>query len=139
MARYGSDGNPSSCRNSLCRLVAALIFFSSETSSEFTTVRSTSSSAQQTVETVIAIRDALFDYKHRIREQHKFYSQDVINSLFMHPYTKIEFMQKDLQVSRLTATKYLDALTETGFLQKQKMGRSNYYINHALTRILATS
>lgn len=92
--------------------------------------------AQQTVKTVIAIRDALFDYKHRIREQHKFYSQDLINSLFMHPYTKIEFMQNDLQVSRLTATKYLDALTETGFLEKQKVGRSNYYINHALTGIL---
>jgi len=94
--------------------------------------------AQQTVKTVIAIRDALFDYKHRIREQHKFYSQDLINSLFMHPYTKIEFLQNDLQVSRLTATKYLDALTETGFLLKQKVGRSNYYINHALTGILTT-
>ena len=92
--------------------------------------------AQQTVKTVIAIRDALLDYKHRIREQHKFYSQDLINSLFMHPYTKIEFMQNDLQVSRLTATKYLDALTETGFLTKQKIGRSNYYINRALTEIL---
>lgn len=92
--------------------------------------------AQQTVKTVIAIRDALLDYKHRIRDQHKFYSQDLINSLFMHPYTKIEFMQNDLQVSRLTATKYLDVLTETGFLEKQKIGRSNYYINHALTRIL---
>lgn len=45
-------------------------------------------------------------------------------------------MQNDLQVSRLTATKYLDALTETGFLEKQKVGRTNYYINHALTRIL---
>lgn len=93
--------------------------------------------AQKTVTTVIAIRDALFDYKHRIREQHKFYSQDLINSLFMHPYTKIEFMQKDLQVSRLTATKYLDVLADTGFLEKRKIGRSNYYINHALTRILA--
>lgn len=92
--------------------------------------------AQQTVKTVIAIRDTLQDYKHRIRGQHKFYSQDLINSLFMHPYTKIEFLQNDLKVSRLTATKYLDALTETGFLQKQKIGRSNYYINHALTRIL---
>lgn len=93
--------------------------------------------AQQTVKTVIAIRDALLDYKHRIREQHKkFYSQDLINSLFMHPYTKIEFLQNDLQVSRLTATKYLDVLAETGFLQKQKIGRSNYYINHALTQIL---
>lgn len=92
--------------------------------------------AQQTVKTVIAIRDALLNYKHRIRDQHKFYSQDLINSLFMHPYTKIEFLQKDLKVSRLTATKYLEALTESGFLEKQKIGRSNYYINHALTRIL---
>lgn len=92
--------------------------------------------AQQTIQTVIAIRDTLLDYKHRIRAQHKFYSQDLINSLFMHPYTKVEFVQSDLQVSRLTATKYLQALAETGFLHKQRMGRSNYYINHALTGIL---
>ena len=92
--------------------------------------------AEQAVKMVVAIRDALFDYKHRIREQHKFYSQDLINSLFMHPYTKIEFLQNDLQVSRLTATKYLDLLAETGFLEKQKVGRTNYYINQALTRIL---
>jgi len=92
--------------------------------------------AQQTIKTVIAIREALFDYKHRIRDQHKFYSQDLINSLFRHPYTKIEFLQQDLNVSRMTATKYLDHLTETGFLQKQKIGRSNYYINHVLAKIL---
>ena len=94
--------------------------------------------AEQAVKMVVAIRDALFDYKHRIREQHKFYSQDLINSLFMHPYTKIEFLQNDLQVSRLTATQYLDLLAETGFLEKQKVGRTNYYINQALTRILVT-
>ena len=94
--------------------------------------------AEQAVKMVVAIRDALFDYKHRIREQHKFYSQDLINSLFMHPYTKIEFLQNDLQVSRLTATKYLDLLAETGFREKQKVGRTNYYINQALTRILVT-
>lgn len=92
--------------------------------------------AQQTMQKVIAIRAALLDYKHRIRAKHRFYSQDLINSLFMHPYTKIEFMQHDLQVSRITATKYLEALTESGFLHKQKKGRSNYYINHALAGIL---
>lgn len=54
----------------------------------------------------------------------------------MHPYTKIEFIERDLGVSRLTATKYLDQLGEAGFVQKQKVGRSNYYINLALNRIL---
>ena len=74
--------------------------------------------------------------KHRIRERYAFYSQDLINNLFMHPYTKIEFIERDLGVSRLTATKYLDQLGEAGFVQKQKVGRSNYYINLALNRIL---
>ena len=60
----------------------------------------------------------------------------LINNLFTHPYTKIEFVQRDLQVSRITATKYLEALTAGGFLKKQKMGRGNYYINIALNSIL---
>ena len=92
--------------------------------------------ARQTVTTVQAIKAALFDYKHRIRSGYKFYSQDLINNLFMHPYTKIEFVQRDLQVSRLTATKYLEALVDGGFLGKQKVGRSNYYVNTALNGIL---
>jgi Fic family protein len=92
--------------------------------------------AQQTIQTVQAIKTALFDYKHRIRETYKFYSQDLINGLFMHPYTKIAFVQRDLKVSRLTATKYLEALVERGFVSKQKVGRSNYYVNIALNDIL---
>jgi Fic family protein len=92
--------------------------------------------AGRTLRTVQAIKAALMDYKHRIREQHKFYSQDLINNLFSHPYTKIEFLQRDLQVSRMTATRYLDALAQTGFMVKQKIGRGNYYVNLALNQIL---
>jgi Fic family protein len=92
--------------------------------------------AGQTLATIHAIKTALFDYKHRIREGYKFYSQDLINNLFTHPYTKIEFVQRDLKVSRLTATKYLEALTAGGFVQKHKIGRGNYYVNVALSRVL---
>ena len=92
--------------------------------------------AGRTLLTVQAIKTALMDYKHRIRDQHKFYSQDLINNLFGHPYTKIEFLQRDLKVSRMTATRYLDALSDTGFLVKQKIGRGNYYVNVALNQIL---
>ncbi len=92
--------------------------------------------AGDTVTTIAAIRSALMAYKHLIRSQYKFYSQDLINNLFTHPYTKIAFIERDLGVSRLTASKYLDALAEQGFLQKQKFGRSNCYINMALNRIL---
>lgn len=95
--------------------------------------------ARQTIKTIQAIKVALADYKHRIRAGYKFYSQDLINNLFTHPYTKIDFVQRDLQVSRLTATKYLEALVAGGFLQKQKLGRGNYYINQALAPILQGS
>jgi len=95
--------------------------------------------AQQTIRTVTDIKAALLDYKHRTRAGFKFYSQDLINNLFMHPYTKIEFVKRDLKVSRLTATKYLDALAGAGFVQKVKVGRSNYYVNLALNAILTRS
>ena len=95
--------------------------------------------AGQTLTTIHAIKAALFDYKHRIRDGYKFYSQDLINNLFTHPYTKIEFVQRDLQVSRITATKYMDALAAGGFVQKQKIGRGNYYVNTALNKVLLSA
>jgi Fic family protein len=92
--------------------------------------------AGKTIATIQATKAALFDYKHRIRDGYKFYSQDLINNLFTHPYTKIEFVQRDLKVTRVTATKYLEALAEGGLVKKQKVGRSNYYVNVALTHLL---
>lgn len=92
--------------------------------------------ARQTIGTIEAIKAALLDYKHRIRAQHRFYSQDLINNLFTHPYTKIEFVMRDLGVSRLTATRYLQELADSGFLEKRRIGRSNYYSNLALNAVL---
>lgn len=92
--------------------------------------------ARETITTIGAIQAALLDYKHRIRTGYRFYSQDLINNLFTHPYTKIQFVESDLKVSRLTAAKYLDALAEGGFLEKRRIGRSNFYINLALHPIL---
>lgn len=92
--------------------------------------------ARETIVTIQRIRTLMLDYKHRIREQFpKLYSQDLLNNLFRHPYTKIEFVMKDLQVSRLTATRYLDKLNESGFLEKQKIWRTNYYINKPLLQL----
>ena len=76
-------------------------------------------------------------YKLKIREEKpKIYRQELLNNLFNHPYTKIEFVMTDLDVSRITATKYLDELTDIGLLQKEKIGRSSYYINVELLQLL---
>lgn len=93
--------------------------------------------ALETVGTIQAIKAQLQETKQRIRSNYKFYSQDLINNLFSHPYTKVEFVQNDLGVSRLTATRYLDALARDGLLKKRKIGRTNYYINQPLYRLLS--
>lgn len=54
-----------------------------------------------------------------------------------HPCTKIAFLVQDLGVTRITATKYLEELVEGGFLHKQKLGRSNEYINLPLFELLS--
>lgn len=66
----------------------------------------------------------------------KQYKHELINNLFFHPYTKIEFMERDMMVQRKTATKYLDRIVEAGLLKKTKIGRESYYINSALMDLL---
>lgn len=48
----------------------------------------------------------------------KIYSQDLLSNLFRHPYTRIEFVQRDLNVTRQTASKYLKQLVEKGVLDE---------------------
>ena len=62
----------------------------------------------------------------------KIYSKDLVEILFMHPYTKIEFIMNDLGIKRLTAAKYLDMLVDLELLKKIKVGRENYYLNTKL-------
>jgi cell filamentation protein, protein adenylyltransferase len=92
--------------------------------------------ARDAIATIKQIAGALLETKHQIRANYKFYSQDLVNNLYMHPYTKIQFVERDLGVTRLTATKYLDELAGGGILLKEKIGRTNYYMNVALVQIL---
>ena len=93
--------------------------------------------APEGIQTVTAIRAALREVKQRIRSRHKFYSQDLINHLFAYPYTKVQFAEAALGVTRVTATKYLAALVEDGILVRVRLGRAYYYTNVRLLAILA--
>ena len=91
----------------------------------------------ETIELVIQIRELMMIYKNKLRDNYKFYSQDLLNNLFKHPYTKIEFIVNDLNVSRITAANYLNKLAEDGLLVKMKLGTGNYYINEPLFNLLS--
>ena len=98
-----------------------------------------SHTSETTLTLVIGIRDQMAAMKIGIRdgELKNMYSQDLINNLFRHPYTRIEYIETDLGISRNTATKYLEELASSGFLVKHKEGRNNYYINVALVKLLS--
>ena len=94
--------------------------------------------AIESISLISNLKKLMQQYKQSIRgELPKLYSQDLLNNLFKYPYTKIEFIEKDLGVSRSTAIRYLDALVEKQLLNKQKIGRDNFYINKPLFNLLA--
>lgn len=95
--------------------------------------------ARTTLALVEGIRNQMADVKHRMRSQlPKIYSQELLNNMFRHPYTRIEYVQKELDLkARQTAAKYLDILADHGFVEKHQAGRNNYYINTALVRLLS--
>jgi Fic family protein len=100
-------------------------------------IRGIEKTSRETIDLIIQIRDLMLEYKHKLRDNYKFYSQDLLNNLFKHPYTKIEFVVNDMNVSRITAANYLNKLAKDGILRKEKIGTGNYYINDKLFSLLA--
>lgn len=93
--------------------------------------------SHQTIVLIQGIKELMQHHKHKLRsELPKIYSQDLINNLFRHPYTKIEFVMSELQISRKTAAKYLEELVKVELLSKHKIGKENFYLNDALYKLL---
>ncbi len=91
----------------------------------------------ETIALIGEIKLTMQKVKNSLRDQQpKIYSQDLLNNLFRHPYTRITLVQQDLGVSRITATRYLEALCDIDVLTKVKIGRNSYYVNHQLFGIL---
>ncbi len=101
-------------------------------------LRGVAVTSRSAITLIKAFRDLMAATKHDLRQKlPKLYSQDMLNNLFRHPYTKIEFIERDLDVSRPTASKYLESLTAAGLVRKQKVGRTNFYINEPLYALLS--
>jgi Fic family protein len=93
--------------------------------------------SRQTIVLIEEINRLMLAAKQKMRaELPKIYSQDLLNNLFRHPYTKIEFVVEELQVTRKTAAKYLDELVDIGLLQKHRITKDNFYLNVGLYELL---
>lgn len=92
--------------------------------------------AADTISLVKNIGRLMAEYKNVIRPDFgSKYNHELLNGLFYHPYTKIDHVVANMQVSRQTASKYLDRIVALGLLKKEKMGKENYYINTRLMNL----
>lgn len=102
-------------------------------------LRGVEQTAEKTITLVKNIGNLMTKYKNIIRPAFgRKYSHELLNGLFYHPYTKIGHLESNMQVSRQTAAKYLDKLASLGLLQKERMGKENYYINTQLMELFLT-
>lgn len=93
--------------------------------------------SRQTTTLVNGMKALMLLHKQMLREKlPRIYSQDLINSLFRHPYTKIEFVTNDMKVTRKTAARYLNEMVRINLLSKHQIGRENYYLNDDLFDLL---
>ena len=97
------------------------------------------SMSRQTADLITDISDLFQKYKKTIRDKHKFYCHDLMNNIFSYPYTTVAFLEKDMKVSRATATRYLEELADSGVLEKNRLGRESYYINRKFFELLKKS
>ncbi len=70
------------------------------------------------------------------KEAPKVYSKELIELLFMHPYSKIEYVVKALEVERKAASRYLKSMEEAGILKSEIKGKETIYINVKLYDLL---
>ena len=93
--------------------------------------------ALETVELINGIHRLMGETKEVIKEKlPKIYSKDLVEILFMHPYTKIEFLVNDLDITRKTASKYLNELEKIGILQNIQIKNSKFFVNKELFDML---
>ena len=65
----------------------------------------------ETIELINNISDLMIKTQDKISQDlPKIYSKDLVEILFMHPYTKIDFLVDRLNITRKTASKYLNEL-----------------------------
>jgi Fic family protein len=94
--------------------------------------------SQDTLKTIKGLITLMQSTKQIIKNKlPKIYSHELINNLFTHPYTKVEFLIQDLKIHRNTASKYLNQLVVIGVLSKHKLGKDNYYLNRELYELLS--
>lgn len=89
--------------------------------------------AQETKQLLFKIFSLFEKWKDELKQSHKrIYSADLVTLLFAYPIISPVKMGKELGIHYTTATRHLKVLVKAGFLNYQKVGRHQLYINKQL-------
>lgn len=99
-------------------------------------VRGVAETARETSDLISKLKVLIDKSKERLKAETKIYSHELVNNIFWHPYTRIEYVMEDVDVSRPTAGRYLEKMCQIGLLTKLEIGRNNYYVNTELVKLL---
>ncbi|WP_291939186.1 hypothetical protein [Limnohabitans sp.] len=99
-------------------------------------LKTLASAAGSTLDFLVSLSTLWGQVQHDLQAQHRFYSRELLVHLFVHPATRVELLARDLAVTRLTATRYLEALVATGILQRERHGRDNIYSHNVLLAMM---
>jgi Fic family protein len=95
-------------------------------------IRSVKVTAEDTISMIRSQQLQMQDMKQRLKRQYKFYSYELLLNLFKHPYTKSDFLVRDVGVTKKTAAGYLNKMAEDEILRKEVIGNNTYYVNEDL-------
>lgn len=93
--------------------------------------------SKNTIELIKKIINEMESYKEEFIEKlPKIYSDELLEALFYEVYTKIGYIEEKCNVTRQTASTYLNQLVEIGLLEYEKIGRESIYKNTRLIELL---
>ncbi len=93
--------------------------------------------ATKQVQLINDIKELMDNTKEKLKsELPKIYSKDLLEVLFIHPYTKIDMLVDNLELHRDTASKHLKAMEKIGILNSVQIKNSKFYVNVKLFELL---
>ena len=92
--------------------------------------------ARHTISTIKSIKSLMNEFEDELKTKTNFYSKDLLETLFVHPYVKISSFGDELEIHRHTASSYLAKLESLNLLSLKTYGKAKYYINDGLLDIL---
>lgn len=100
-------------------------------------LRGVEKTSLETIEQIKAIQKLFISTQEKIKkEAPKAYDKELIEILFEHPYCKTEILTSRLNITRITASKYLKQLESIHILKSKQVWKETLYINTRLFDLL---